>query len=170
MADSSSAGYVGTWALDESKTSIEFHTKAMWVLPVKGTFKAVSGTGVATTDGSVTGTLVVDPASVSTGLGKRDTHLGTKDFFDVARYPTFTYTLTGVEPAADGKLTLLGTFTAVGQTHPLELVGTIESATPGAVSVTAEGDMDRTRWGLTWAKMGAGVHNHLVVTAVFKKS
>ncbi|MET3806293.1 polyisoprenoid-binding protein YceI [Nakamurella sp. UYEF19] len=170
MADTSLAAYVGTWTLDAAATSIEFRTKAMWLLPVKGTFKAVSGTGVATDDGTVTGTLVIDPASVGTGMAKRDAHLATDDFFDVAKYPTFTYTLTGVKPATDGKLTLLGTFTAHGQTHPLELVGTINSAAPGAVTVTAEGDLDRTEWSLNWTKMGAGVHNHLIVKAVFKRA
>lgn len=170
MTETPLAAYVGAWTLDPAATSITFTTKAMWVLPVKGTLKAVSGKGVATEDGSVTGTLVIDPASVSTGMAKRDAHLLTDDFFAVAKYPTFTYTLTGVKPAADGKLTLVGTFTAVGQTHPLELLATVNSATPGAVTVTAEGDLDRTQWGLAWTKMGAGVHNHLVATAVFTKA
>lgn len=170
MTDTSLATYVGTWTLDAAATTIEFRTKAMWLLPVKGSFKAISGTAVATDDGSVTGTLTIDPTSVSTGMAKRDAHLATDDFFDVAKYPTFSYTLTAVEPTAGGKVSLLGTFTAVGQTHPLELVGAIDSATPGAVTVSAEGDLDRTQWGLAWTKMGAGVHNHLVVTAVFNRS
>ena len=164
------AAYSGTWTLDPAATSIKFTTKAMWLLPVKGSFKAVSGAATATDDGSVTGTLILDPASVNTGMAKRDTHLATADFFDVSKYPTFTYTLIEAKPAADGRVTLLGTFTAVGQTHPLELVGTINSATPGVVTITAEGDLDRTQWGLAWTKMGAGVHNHLLVTAVFKKA
>lgn len=170
MTDPSLAAYVGTWTLDAASTRITFTTKAMWLLTVKGSFKALSGTGVARDDGSVTGSLEIDPASVSTGMAKRDVHLLTDDFFNVAKYPTFTYTLTAVKPTTDGKFTLTGTFTAVGQTHPLNLVGTVDSATPGAITVHAEGDLDRTDWGLTWTKMGAGVHNHLVITAVFTKA
>ena len=170
MTDTSFATYVGTWTLDATSTTIGFTTKAMWLLPVKGSFKALSGTGVAGADGSVTGTVEIDAASVSTGMAKRDAHLLTADFFDVATYPTFTYTLTEAEPTPDGKITLRGTFTAVGQTHPLNLVGTVDSATPDAVTINASGDLDRSEWGLGWTKMGAGVHNHLTVTAVFTKA
>jgi polyisoprenoid-binding protein YceI len=170
MTDTSSAAYRGTWTLDPVATTIEFKTKAMWVFPVKGSFKAVSGTGGVTDDDRATGTLVIDAASVSTGMAKRDTHLATGEFFNVAKYPTLTYMLTGVKRSSGGKVTLLGTFTAVGQTHPLELLANITAATPSSVTVTAEGDLDRTQWGLLWTKMGAGVHNHLVVSAAFTRA
>ena len=164
------SAYVGTWTLDAAATTIEFRTKAMWLLPVKGSFKALSGNGVARDDGSVTGSLEIDAASVSTGMPKRDAHLLTADFFDVAKYPTFTYAVSAVAPNADGAFTLTGMFTAVGQTHPLNLVATVDSATPGRITVNAQGDLDRTTWGLAWTKMGAGVHNHLMITAVFSKA
>lgn len=161
--------YVGSWTLDAAATTIKFRTKAMWVLNVKGSFKPLEGSGVVTDTGSVSGRLVIDAASVDTGTKKRDQHLLTADFFEVAKHPTFVYAVTGSTPAGDGKLTLTGTFTAHGQTHPLDLVATASSSGHDKITIEAEGDLNRTQWGLNWTKMGAGTANHLVVTAVFNR-
>ncbi len=172
MADTQTgtlATHVGSWTLDNEATTIEFHTKAMWVLKVKGDFKTLEGSGVVTDTGSVSGNLVIDAASVNTGTKKRDQHLLTADFFDTAKYPTFVYAVTGSSPAADGKFTLSGTFTGHGQTHPLDLLATVSSYGEDKITIEAEGDLDRTKWGLNWTKLGAGTANHLVVTAVFKR-
>ncbi len=169
MQTGSLATNVGTWTLDKEATTIEFHTKAMWVLKVKGSFTPLEGSGVVTDTGSVSGNLVIDAASVNTGTKKRDQHLLTADFFDVTKYPTFVYAVTGSSSAADGKVTLSGTFTAHGQTHPLDLLASVSSYGQDKVTIEAEGDLDRTQWGLNWTKMGAGTANHLVVTAVFKR-
>jgi polyisoprenoid-binding protein YceI len=169
MADKSVlAGYVGTWKLDAAATTVELRTKAMWLLPVKGSFKAVEGSWVTDAAGTTTGTLVIDASSVDTGMAKRDAHLRTDDFFDVAKYPTFVYTVTGATPAADGKIAVTGTMAIHGQTHPLDIVATAVQSGARA-TVTGVADLDRSKWGITWTKMGANVHNHLVVTAVFNK-
>jgi polyisoprenoid-binding protein YceI len=179
MADSTSntgtaevlAAAVGTWTLDAAATTIDVHTKAMWgMVKVNAHFKALEGSGVVGADGSVTGSLTVDAASVDSGVAKRDEHLRTKDFFEVETHPTFVYEATSVAPAADGTFAISGTFTVHGQTRPLTVTAT---ATPdGADRVTVNGtaDLDRTDWGLTWTKMGARVHNHIVVAAVFTKN
>jgi len=178
MADSSPAAdpaellstAVGTWTLDQAATTIELHTKAMWGLAkVTGHFTAVEGSAVVGSDGSVSGTLVIDAASVNTGTAKRDEHLRTKDFFEVETYPTFVYAVSAVKPAADGTLAVSGTFTVHGQTRPLELLATATLSQPDRATVTASADIDRTQWGLNWTKMGARVLNHVIVTAVFTK-
>ena len=63
----STPDYAGTWNLDIDQTSIEFHTKAMWILNVKGTAKALSGIATIDADGSVHGKLVIDATSINTG-------------------------------------------------------------------------------------------------------
>jgi polyisoprenoid-binding protein YceI len=178
MADSSPASRpaellsatVGTWTLDPSATQIELQTKAMWGLAkVTGHFTAVEGSALVESDGSVSGTLVIDAASVNTGTPKRDEHLRAKDFFEVDKYPTFVYAISAVTPAADGTLAVSGTFTVHGQTRPLDFVATATLTEPDRATVTASADIDRTQWGLTWTKMGARVDNHVIVTAVFIK-
>jgi len=58
--------FVGNWELDRERTSIEFRTKALWVFPAKGTFRVLEGTGTVTADGGISGTLIIDAASIDT--------------------------------------------------------------------------------------------------------
>ena len=163
-------GSAGTWTLDPAASTVELHTKAMWgLVKVKGAFAVTQGSGVVSKGGEVTGTLVVDAASVDTGTAKRDEHLRGTDFFDVATYPTFTYTITQVTLEPDGTFNLHGTLTVRDQTHPLSLTATATATGTDRVTVRAEGEIDRSQWGVTWAKMGAGLQNHVVVTAAFTK-
>lgn len=169
--NSTVSGFAGAWALDPAASTVELHTKAMWGLAkVKATFAIVEGSGVVGTDGDVTGTLVVDAASIDSGKPARDKHLRGKDFFEVETYPTFTYTATGATVGADGAITIDGTLTVHGQTHPLPLAATTTRLDADRVTVSAEAEIDRSAWGVTWSKMGAGLHNHVIVTATFAKS
>jgi polyisoprenoid-binding protein YceI len=168
-AASNLSTFAGSWILDPARTKIEFHTKAMWVLKVKGTAKATEGRGTVGPDGSLDGVLVVDAGSIDTGNKKRDGHLRTADFFQTDQHPTITYTATGARPGPTGKAEVTGTLTVHGETRPLTLLVDID-ATPVAATVSTEVTIDRSEWGLTWAKLGAGLSNRVVVSAHFKKA
>jgi polyisoprenoid-binding protein YceI len=159
----------GSWTLDPEHSSIVFSTKAMWVFPVQGTVKAISGGGTVGPDGAVSGSLVFDAASIDTKKRKRDAHLRTADFFEVDAYPTFTFTATGARPISPDQVEITGTLTIRDQTRPLTLTALVQS-TDSAATVTAEFDIDRSAWGLTWAKMGSRLANHVVIRAQFTKS
>jgi polyisoprenoid-binding protein YceI len=155
----------GTWNVDPSSSTIEFHTKAMWLFPVKGTFRVLGGTGVVGEDGSVSGSFVIDAASVHTGNGRRDDHLRSADFFESDTHPSFTYEFSQATLTGSGQATLDGSLNIKGVARPLQ-VPVRFSQSGDSVDVDAEvSDLDRREWGLTWAKMGAGVHNRLVVHA-----
>ena len=160
----------GTWQLDTAASSVELRTKAMWGLAkVKASFAAVGGGGTVSSDGTVSGALVFDAASVDTGQAKRDAHLRTADFFDVAQYPTFEYAVTSATITPTGEATVSGTFTAHGQTRPLQVGGRVAGLGTDRLTVTVEADLDRSEWGIGWTKMGASLKNHVVVTAVFTR-
>lgn len=161
--------YAGSWTLDPSQTSVVFHTKAVWIVNVKGTFKAVEGAGTVGADGSVSGSIVFDAASVDTKNKKRDEHLRTDDFFAVDTNPTFAFALDNAHATGAGPLKLDGTLTIRGTARPVTLSAQV-TATDSSATVVAEADIDRSEWGLTWAKMGAGVKNHVEITARFTKS
>ena len=161
--------FVGSWSLDPSHTSIVFHTKAVWVVNVRGVFKAIEGSGTVGADGSVSGSIVLDAASVDTNKKKRDDHLRTADFFEVDAHPTITFSVTEAHPKGAGKVELAGTLTIRGTTRPVTLLADV-SSTDGSATVSAELDIDRSEWGLTWAKMGAGLKNHVVINARFIKN
>ena len=80
--------FTGAWVLAPEKTTVRFRTKSMWILPVKGTAGALRGNTDAGSDGAVNGTLGIDAASFDTQNKKRDVHLRSEDFFEVAKSPT----------------------------------------------------------------------------------
>jgi polyisoprenoid-binding protein YceI len=162
---------VGTWRLDPSATTVRLRTKAMWgMATVNGTLRATEGVGTVGEDGSMTGTVVIDAASIDTAQAKRDKHLRGPDFFDVERFPLFTYAVTSAALEGGGLVSILGTFTGHGQTHPLTGRGTVTSADASTITLTVEADLDRSEWGMGWTKMGARLQNHLSVAAVFTRS
>ena len=163
------SSFAGNWELDRDRTSIEFHTKALWVLPAKGTFRALEGKGAVAGDGGVSGTLVIDAASVDTNNKRRDTHLRTADFFDVETFPTMTYEVTSGRLSGTGTVDLDGTFTVHGESRPLAVSAKL-GRTADSVTVSAEFDIDRSAWGLTLTPFGAGVKNRVVISAQFRKS
>jgi polyisoprenoid-binding protein YceI len=161
----------GTWQLDQGATTVQIRTKAMWGLAkVKGTLKATEGTGTVSEDGAVTGRLVVDAASVDTKIKKRDDHLRGADFFEVEKFPSFTYEVTSVTPLDDGRFRVAGTLTVKDQTRPLELVASATQTSPDEAVLTTEAVIDRRDWGISWTKMGAGVQIAVWVAAHFNRA
>jgi polyisoprenoid-binding protein YceI len=73
--------------------------------------------------------VVVDMASVSTGFKKRDEHLKSPDFFNVAEFPTMTFKSTSVEFKGKGA-TVTGNLTIKGVTRPVTLA--VDSINCGA--------------------------------------
>lgn len=62
----------------------------------------------------------IQAASINTGHEKRDNHLRSADFFDVANYPTITFKSTKIEPKGDGLYDVTGEFTMRGVTKTMK--------------------------------------------------
>ena len=164
------ATHAGRYDVVAAATTVTFRTKAMWVLPVKGSFRVAGGGGEVDADGRVTGSLRLDASSVSTGMGKRDAHLRTADFFDVEHHPTIDFVLHSARPLGAGRVAIEGDLTVAGQTGPLDFEATVDAA-GDAVTVTASiADLDRSRWGVDFSKMGASLHTAVEVVARFRRS
>jgi polyisoprenoid-binding protein YceI len=63
----------------------------------------------------------IDAASVDTREPKRDEHLRSPGFFDVAQHPTLGFTSTAVEATGDGGYRVTGDLTIHGVTRPVVL-------------------------------------------------
>ena len=123
----------GTWTADPMHSKLTFSITHMGISSVDGlfnTFTASAQTTKADFSDAVF-ELSVQVASINTQVEKRDEHLRSADFFDVAKYPTMTFKSTGIKSMSKGKYTLTGNLTLHGVTKPVTLDlwfrGTIEN-------------------------------------------
>lgn len=149
-----------TWQIDPAHSSVQFSIRHMTVSNVRGEFRKVSGTAEgdpkAPTSAKVEAT--IDAASIDTHETKRDEHLRSPDFLDVARYPTLTFRSTRIEPAGDGRWRMTGDLTLHGVTRPVVL----DVEGPTAPVKDPQGNMragahastkiNRKDFGITWSK------------------
>lgn len=158
----------GTWTLDPEKTTVAFRTKAMWVLPVKGVAKALNGDAEISGD-TVKGKLVIDAASFDTKSTKRDNHLRSEDFLEVVKYPTIVFMANGGRPAGPDRVEITGVLTVHGRSQPLTLQAEV-TRSGNSATVSAEVEIDRRLWGVSWVKMGAGLKNQVAIRAHFNRA
>ncbi len=116
-----------TYTIDPTHTQVEFTYSHFGFSNITGRFdKVESEVAFDAADpiqSTVRVTIPVD--SISTGVEKLDAHLKSPDFFDAARYPTATFTSTGVTVAGEGKLAVAGDLSIHGVTRPVVMDVTI---------------------------------------------
>ena len=146
----------GDYVIDASHTRLGFSARHAMVTTVRGQFQDFEGT--AKVDGANPAassvSLVIRPASISTGSADRDGHLQSADFFDVEAFPEITFSSTEVE--RDGtEWTITGDLTIKGVTKPVtipfEETGTAVDPF-GNTRVGFEGatTINRKDWDLSW--------------------
>lgn len=162
--------FVGTWTLDPDRTAVTIRSKSMWILPVKGVAKALSGVGRVSSDGRLTGSVIIDAGSFDTGNQKRDAHLCSKDFFDTVTHPTIAFHASEGRPKGPRRVEVTGVLEVRGQQRPLTLQADVIETADSAI-VSTEVEVDRSRWGMTWGtKMGAGLKTRVTVSAHFVRT
>jgi polyisoprenoid-binding protein YceI len=149
-----------TWTIDPEHSNIGFKVRHLMVSNVKGNFEKHSGT-VDIDDKNITKSKVevsIDTNSISTGVQKRDEHLRSADFFDVAKFPAMTFVSKKVAKAGKDKLKVTGDLTLHGVTKEvvLDVEGpSKESKDPwGNIrkGATATAKINRKDFGLNWNK------------------
>lgn len=65
--------------------------------------------------------LTIDAASINTRNDRRDGHLRSPDFFDVAKYPTITFTSRRVTPKGGDRVEITGDLTLHGTTREVTI-------------------------------------------------
>ncbi len=145
----------GVWNIDAGRSAITFKIRNMWgLLNVKGRFTEFGGDGQLTSKGAVFGRLDIRAASLRTGIGRRDQHLCSADFFDVERFPEISVVVTALHPTKGNAADLRTDFTIKGVTAPLPLPVTIVELDDGAIRIAGETTIDRSQFNLGWNKFG----------------
>jgi polyisoprenoid-binding protein YceI len=162
----------GVWNLVPDRSAITFKVRNMWgLLNVKGRFTEFSGDGQLTGKGAVFGRLDIRAASLSTGIGRRDNHLRSADFFDVERFPDISVVVTAVHPTKGKAADLRASFTIKGITAPLSLPVTITELDDGSIQIAGEAKVDRSQFDLAWNKFGMiGATATAAARAVFARA
>lgn len=108
----------GRYLLDAKHTTIGF---TAWTLgiPVRGRFTEVTGSvDIAEDQGRSQVTARVGARSLQSGSFRRDAHLMSAAFLDVAVHPVLRFRSTGFEPSGDG-WAITGDLTVHGVTRPV---------------------------------------------------
>ena len=159
----------GTWTLDPARSEVVLHTRHTWgLLPLRGVFQTVSGSGTITQAGDASGVITVTAESVDTKNPRRDKHLRSADFFDIDNHPEFTFAAESVRPA-DGGVRVAGTLTVRDRTRPASFDATVSTA-GGEIVLDGEIHVNRADYGLTWNFIGiAAMDSTIAVHAVFTR-
>ena len=122
LAVASPALAADTYQFDKSHTTVGFQVRHI-VTNVGGKFQDFSGTiqvdRVKPESSSVEFT--IQAASIDTNEPKRDEHLKSPDFFDVANQPTITFKSTSVKATGKDAYEVTGNLTMRGVTKPITL-------------------------------------------------
>jgi polyisoprenoid-binding protein YceI len=169
------AGGPNTWTIDSSHTQAGFAVKHMMVSTVRGSFGKTEGT--IEYDGknvsSIKAEATIDTTTITTNNEKRDTHLKSPDFFDVAKFPTITFKSKKAEAAGAGKFKLTGDLTLRGVTKEvtLDVEGPSQALIAqgrARVGATATTKINRQDYGVSWSRSldggGVVVSDEVVIT------
>lgn len=149
-----------TWEVDPAHTSVQFSIRHMMVSNVRGEFTKVSGTANADDADLTKSTLeaTIDTSSIDTHNAKRDEHLRSPDFLDVAKFPSMTFKAKKIAKVGDAHYTVTGDLTLHGVTKEVAL--DVEGPTPtvkdmmGAMRAGAHATatIKRSDFGIVWNK------------------
>ena len=149
-----------TWKIDPAHTTVEFKIRHLMISWVKGVFTEVQGSAVINesdlTKSSVQ--IQIKTASLNTNNKKRDDHLRSPEFFDVATYPVMTFVSKKVVVAEGQPVEIVGDLTIHGVTRKvvLEVEDFSQTVTDPwgntRRGATASTKINRKDYGLTWNK------------------
>jgi len=168
--------FAATWTIDPDHSDVGFKVRHLMVSNVKGNFNKFAGT-VEINDKDIARSKVnvtIDTGSINTNVQKRDEHLRSADFFDVAKYPVMTFVSHAVAQAGRDRLKVTGDLTLHGITKAvvLDVEGpSAESKDPwGNIrrGATATTTINRKDFGLVWNKAletgGVAVGEEVTIT------
>jgi polyisoprenoid-binding protein YceI len=146
------------YQIDSVHSSVQFSVRHLMVSNVRGTFSGVTGTVSYDPDKPTETTIEasIDVNTVNTNDEKRDGHLKSPDFFDVAQYPVIQFKSKRVESGTATEQKVTGDLTLHGVTKEVTLVVdeiSEEAKDPWGntkVGATVKGKLKRSDFGLVW--------------------
>ncbi len=151
-----SAASAATYKIDSDHTTIEFQIRHLFS-NVKGTFTQFEGSFQFEPEKPDTWKTdaTIQAASIDTHVKERDTHLRSKDFFDVEKFPTITFKSTGFKDVTATNAKMEGLLNIHGVEKPVVLDVEIHGVGKDpwnnvSAGFTATTKINRKDFGLTW--------------------
>lgn len=155
----SSFAQTTTWMLDASHTNIKFNVPHMVITEVTGFFKKFEGKVISNGDNFENAQIefTADASGIFTDNEKRDGHLQSDDFFNVAKFPKITFKGKSFKKTGDKTYKLVGDLTIRDITKQVEFdvtYGGIASAWGQTkAGFKLKGKINRFDYGLKWNAM-----------------
>lgn len=156
-------GESGTYGFDKAHSFINFKVKHNGLIYVPGFFRDFTGAVVydAKDVSKSSVTFTAKTTSIDTGVGGRDTHLRTADFFEVEKFPELTFKSTKVEQKGKdwivtGDLTLKGVTKSIS--FPFSIPGFVAAnqRTGPRMGIIGETTINRRDYGVNYGGNIAG--------------
>jgi len=151
--------FAAEYEIDPAHSSVEFKIKHLAISNVNGTFGAFEGTLSfdPTNVGASKTTAKISVDSISTENSKRDDHLKSPDFFNIAQFPALTFVSKETSGTAES-FKVKGDLTMHGVTKPVVLDVTYNGTAKDPhgnerVGFSATTSLNRKDFGLTWSKL-----------------
>lgn len=164
--------FADNYEIDPMHSHVGFSVRHAMVSTVHGKFDKFSGTLEINDKRPEDDKIVVeiDATSINTGVDKRDGHLKSPDFFDVAKFPKITFVSKIVRATEKGKLEVIGDFTMHGVTKSVVLA--VDTVSPDVVNpmdklkhrgARATTTINRQDFGVKWnVPLGKGAEEVMV--------
>jgi len=153
------ASFAAEYEIDPAHSSVEFKIKHLAISNVNGAFGAFEGTLSfdPTNVGASKTTAKISVDSISTENSKRDDHLKSPDFFNIAQFPALTFVSKETSGTAES-FKVKGDLTMHGVTKPVVLDVTYNGTAKDPhgnerVGFSATTSLNRKDFGLTWSKL-----------------
>src|SRR5260370_24005450 len=111
--------------IDPAHSTVGFAVNHMVINTVHGRFNSFTGSVTLDNNSLQAASGSIQAKSIDTGIERRDNHLRSPDFFDVAQYPTITFQSKRVEKKGDETISVAD-FTMHGVTKEISLPVTIK--------------------------------------------
>lgn len=144
-----------TYSIDKAHSEVSFRIRHL-LSKVPGRYNDFSGTIQfdAAKPASSSVEFTIKATSIDTGNDKRDDHLRSADFFDVAKFPEITFKSTAVKEVAKNRYQVTGAFTLHGVTKtiilPVEFLGEAKMGENVKAGFSAETVISRKDYGIVW--------------------
>ncbi|MGC1380236.1 MAG: YceI family protein [Candidatus Baltobacteraceae bacterium] len=152
-------------SIDTQRSKARFSVSHIWVERVTGTVPIAGGSVTIAPDSliPIAASAQFDAAKIETDEPDRDAALRSPDFFDTAKFPTWTFVSTKVTPKSAAAFEMDGDLTVHGVTQP-ERLNVAASGDPAHPVYHATATIDRHAFGMAVTRLDPTIGSTVEVT------